>query len=124
MENVKFKAVATTAFSEVFALRPNRYGESSWPATIGRHTRVVCDPRAEFAMVCIEKWGMVAATSDGEDSSGRAKLRGLTPQEVVTKACDVAGLAFERFKELGWTTAVPSMQELVDTVKEQENGND
>lgn len=120
----KYQAVGKTEFAEFVALRPNRYGETSWPAAVGTHEILRPDPRAAFAMVCIEKWGMVAAACDGEDSAGRAKLRAMTAQEVVQKACSVADEAFTQFKSRGWFTAIPTIQELADVVKDQENTND
>lgn len=119
-----YQAVVKTEFNEFVALRPNRYGETGWPATIGTHNIIRPDPRAEFAMACIEKWGMVAAAPDGEDSAGRARNRAMTAQEVVRKACSVADEAFTEFKSRGWLTPIPTIQELADFVKDQENTND
>lgn len=45
---------------------------------------------------------MIAAQSDGEDSAGRSKLRLQTPQELVERACNVAGLMYEEIKARGW----------------------
>ena len=54
-----------------------------------------------LAVVMIERWGMIAAVEDGEDSSGRSKLRALTPEELVTRAFDTAKLAMARAREAG-----------------------
>lgn len=62
----------------------------------------VPDMRAKFAMVLMERWGMVAATPDGDDAGGRQKLRRLDPAEVARYACEVSRHAFDRFEQLGW----------------------
>ena len=45
---------------------------------------------ANFAAMMIERWGMVAATPDGEDSAGRQRLRLPTPEELVERAFECA----------------------------------
>ena len=45
---------------------------------------------ANLAASLIERWGMVCAEPDGEDSAGRQKLRLQTPDELVQRAFDVA----------------------------------
>ena len=52
--------------------------------------------RMRYAGAMIERWGMVAACPDGEDSSGRSKLRLATPEELVDRAYAVAALLVER----------------------------
>jgi hypothetical protein len=123
-KNGRLTPIVTTKYGEFFALRPNSYRESSFPATIGTHTRIAIDPQGAFAMAFIEKWGMVAALPDGEDSSGRAKLRLATVDETVGRACDMAEKAYAEFERRGWFTLLPSMAELTDAVKDKENGND
>ena len=54
---------------------------------------------ATFISDLILKWGMVAAIEDGEDSSGRSKIRLQTPQELVDRAFETAKIVFERFKK-------------------------
>lgn len=116
--------VASSAFTDIHVLRP-RFGEGlGWPALAGAHNRKLIDPQGKFAMDCIERWALVAAEPDGEDSAGRAKLRRMTPEEVVQHACECASKAFAAFEERGWLIAVPAMADLVDAVKDYENGND
>ena len=57
---------------------------------------------ARIACELLTKWGMVAATPDGEDSAGRAKLRLQTPVELADRAVETAGIAVDLFKALGW----------------------
>lgn len=68
--------------------------------------------RARLASILIEKWGMVLCVPDGEDSSGRAKMRLSTPEEVVSRACESADKAVDAFYLRGWVDKVPSLKEL------------
>ena len=94
------------------------------PLALCTHATIVPDNKARFAMSCIERWGMVAAEPDGEDSQGRAKLRRLTAGEVAKHACDCADLAFSEFHARGWLVEVPTYSETIDALQELENAND
>jgi len=65
-------------------------------------------PVAQFAMVLIERWGMVQGESDGEDSAGRAKIKLMNEQDVVARACKTAQIAFEQFAAKDWLFDVPN----------------
>ncbi len=65
------------------------------------------EPEATFAMQMLERWGMVAAMDDGEDSAGRQKIRVATPEELVWRACTVAEVAFAEFDRRGWMLKLP-----------------
>jgi hypothetical protein len=65
-------------------------------------------PVAQFAMVLIERWGMVQGESDGEDSAGRAKIKLMNEQDVVARACKTAQIAFEQFALKDWLLDVPN----------------
>jgi len=119
----RFSAAAGNEFWDVQALR-SEFGTAREPVKIIMHERQMPDPRARFAMACIERWGMVCAMPDGEDSGGRQKLRPATVSEITEHACACAEAAYDQFQKRGWFIAVPSYQELVDSVKDQENGND
>lgn len=99
-------------------------GYEKKPIALMAHARLLADQRAQFAMSCIERWGMVAADADGEDSAGRSKLRRLTSEEVVSHACECADKAYAEFRNRGWLVDIPSYQSLVDAMKDKENGND
>lgn len=47
---------------------------------------------AKMAHDFIERWGMVLAMDDGEDSAGRHKIRLATPEELVSRAFTIAEL--------------------------------
>lgn len=108
---------------DVHALRTD-FGTSRKPVEVMIHERKTPDNRARLAMQCIERWAMVAGEVDGEDSAGRSKLRRMTAEELVGHACDAAERAFSEFEKRGWLIEVPSYPDLVDSVKDRENGND
>ena len=68
------------------------YGKS----TVIVHDTEMIEAEARLAFSLLERWGMVAACPDGEDSAGRAKLRLSEPSELVDRAFEVANLAFNR----------------------------
>ena len=60
--------------------------------------------KSEMAMRIVERWAMVCAEPDGEDSAGRAKLRLLSPELVVDRALAVSDLLVDRLADNGWIT--------------------
>lgn len=66
---------------------------------------------AQMATVMAEKWGMVAAMPDGEDTAGRAKLAPASPAQVVERACTTAELLCAEFERRGWLIDLPSPEE-------------
>jgi len=66
------------------------------------HNELVAGPIADFAMELMRHLAIVSGIEDGEDSSGRAKARLATPQEVVDRACEIAALSFDQFSDRGW----------------------
>jgi hypothetical protein len=66
------------------------------------------DYRATLATELLARWGCIAAMPDGEDSAGRQKLRLIPPQEVVKRACDIAGWAIDEMEFRGWYLEVPT----------------
>ena len=81
------------------------------------HERVHADCRARMAGALIQRWGMVAAITDGEDSAGRSKLRLMTVPELVARACDTAAAALAAFSERGWLVDVPDYLTLIEEQK-------
>lgn len=83
----------------------------------------------EAALACqmMERWGLVAATPDGEDSAGRAKLRRITGEELAREACDAAAAAYKEFETRGWIVQGKTWAEAQEIVAEQfkkQNGED
>jgi hypothetical protein len=69
------------------------------------------DLAAGMAFDLLSKWGMVAAVDNGEDSSGRAKVRLSTPEEVVERAVKTAELFLRVADERGWICTVSDEME-------------
>lgn len=118
------KVAASDKWTDTIVARPSRYGEPPLPFALVKHSRKNIGPEAAFAMHCIERWAMVAAEQDGEDSAGRTRLRRMTPDEIVSHACDCADKAFAAFQERGWLVDVPDTQSLLDMIKDHENTNE
>lgn len=121
--NDRYPVLASNEFIDYHAVRDD-FGHARRSATLMGHTRLSADPRATFAMSCLERWGVVASEPDGEDSAGRQKLRLLSVTDLVARACDTAEQAFKAFDQRGWLLAIPSYQEMVEAVKNQENKNE
>jgi hypothetical protein len=73
------------------------YGDSK----IQIHETEILEAEARLAFSLLERWGMVAACPDGEDSAGRSKLRLSETNELIDRAFDVARLAFDRARNTG-----------------------
>lgn len=119
----RLSPIASNDILDVIARR-SHYDPSGLPVKMVGHERFSHDWRARFATVCIERWGMIVAQPDGEDSTGRQKMRMTTPAEIVERACDCADAADLAFRKRGWALTLPSLQEITDAVKDAENGND
>jgi hypothetical protein len=76
------------------------------------HAAFQPDPRAGFAMQIIERFALIAATPDGEDSAGRQAMRLREPAEIASFASRVADAAFKEFQERGWLLAMPAYEAL------------
>ena len=104
---------------EVRAVR-DRYGMGEMPRAI-IHARQCPSDEAKFMMAIIERWAMVAATPDGEDSAGRAKLGHLPIEDMVVRAADVAERAFKEVESRGWFIQIPSLDQCEEDIKERED---
>jgi hypothetical protein len=87
------------------------YGRNSLKQFV-QHETELPNAEARLAMLLIEKWGMVAAKSAGEDSAGRSMLVDLSPAEVVERACSIAEKALAAFRERNWIVIAPDISEL------------
>jgi len=89
---------------------PDQYSANKLPGIVIHETELL-ENEAKIALDLIIKWGMVAASDDGEDSTGRAKMKLLTPEEVVTRAFDCAKLALEEARKRNLTHTVDKLYE-------------
>jgi UTP-glucose-1-phosphate uridylyltransferase len=69
-------------------------------------TKCGSDHCGAMAIDLVIKWGMVAAVCDGEDSCGRAKLRLMTPDELVDRAMETARQLTKALTDTGHMVAV------------------
>ena len=95
----------------------SRYDED-WARCV-MHVRHQPNHRAQLAASLIERWGMVAGEVDGEDSTGRAKGRLQTPDELVTRACDTAERLYAELERRDWLVDIG---ELPKREKRGDNG--
>ena len=65
------------------------------------------EPRAQFAMKLLEHFAIVAGETEGEDTAGRSKARLQSVEEAVTRAINIADLAFDEFDKHGWLIDIP-----------------
>lgn len=68
---------------------------------------------AELAKGLLERWGLVAGAPGGEDSCGRAKLRLMTPEELVDRAFETAERFMAIAREKGLLLDVPNPRDEV-----------
>lgn len=76
------------------------------------HNTEHLSPEGAFMMALVERWGMIMAEDDGEDSAGRQKARIMTVEELVTRAADIAELAFKTVRDKGLTVSAPTVAEI------------
>lgn len=67
---------------------------------------------AQFAMALVERFGLIAAEPDGEDSSGRQKGQVMPVAAVVARAFDLAQASFDAARERGWMVTLPDLNEI------------
>ena len=84
------------------------------------HEREIPDLEAKIAISLVEKWGMVSGAEGGEVSTGRAKLRLMTPHEVVDRACETAEALVAELRTRKWFVAVAPYGEIADHAKKLE----
>lgn len=79
----------------------------------------VAGQEANCVLHLIDRWGMVAAVPDGEDSAGRQKLRLMTPEELTTRAMQTAEVAFRTLRAHGWIAPSIELTEAPAEVRKQ-----
>ena len=78
---------------------------------IAVHNDEISNPEALLTFALVERWGMIMGTPDGEDSSGRQKVRIMTASELVERACRVTEQVFMACRDLGWIRPGPTAEE-------------
>ena len=77
-----------------------------------------------MAEAYVERWGMVAAIPDGEDSGGRQKMRLPTTKELVDRAFDIAEAVFSTATERGNVFEAPDIQAIFDEAMKPKTARD
>ena len=80
---------------------------------------IVCNsialfPQAKFAQDLMHNLAIAAAVPDGEDSSGKQKMRQMTEMEVVYRATKISQIAFADFSARGWILDLPMPKKAPD----------
>ncbi len=65
---------------------------------------------AKIAIEMVQRWGIIAAMDDGEDSAGRHRVRLMTTDELVQRACDSAQKLIKEFEKRDWLLELPEPQ--------------
>jgi hypothetical protein len=79
-------------------------------------SRFTVNHKAQFAMELMRTNSILLGKEDGEDSTGRAKLKQASPAEIVDRAVRIADLAFDAFAEHGWLHNVTKFEDVLDAV--------
>jgi hypothetical protein len=75
-----------------------------------RHRTEIPNDTAEFALSMIASSALLAEVPDGETSSGNRKIRQMRPDELVTRAFDIAELAFKEMRARNMNVPVPPLE--------------
>jgi len=97
--------------TELIKFKSHYHAEKSPVVTV--YSTEFSSLKGKFVTRFVERWGMVAAEEDGEDSKGRAKLKLSPPQDVVDRAFVITDLLFEGLEKRGLIMHGPSYDELV-----------
>ena len=91
---------------------------------VAMHHLEMPDREARFAMELLERWSLVMADADGEDSAGRQKQRRMSVEETVQLACDTSEAAFTEFRKRGWMIQMPTLSEADEMAKAESDKDD
>lgn len=84
-----------------------KYGRSEISITENEYA----EQEAKIAIEMIVKWGCVAAEPDGEDSSGRQKMKMMSEKTLVKRAFKAAKLAMDYARANGLIHTCPDKLE-------------
>ena len=76
------------------------------------HNRKRLSIKGEIASRLMEHFAIVAAQEDGEDSTGRRAFKLQTPEQVVSRACDIAENLVNEFEKRGWIIDIPAYEDI------------
>ncbi len=75
-------------------------------------------PEMRFALGILERWAMVSAEPNGEDSAGRQCLKLMDEKVLVDRAFKIPRLAFAYGRSNGLTVVLPTMEEMRKQLEE------
>jgi hypothetical protein len=80
---------------------------------------------ADLAIALVRGYGLIAARPSGEaNPDGSQKLEVLSPEEAVTRACQIARLTFDNLRAMGWIVEGPSIHDVYGKGKGDETKAD
>ena len=77
------------------------------------HNRLMPDERAKLVIQFVQSWGLMPVP-DGETKTGWQKLKLISANELVTRACDAVAKSYEELEARGWLRRIPSYEEIGD----------
>ena len=81
------------------------------------HHREILNQEAASALAFAERWALIAAIPDGEDSAGRQKLRLPTPEELAARSCEIVAALRAEFEKREWIIPLPSQADAAEAVE-------
>ena len=76
--------------------------------------------KARLTLRLIERWGLLTAVQEGEDSQGRAKLNQESPKAIVDRAISIAEITVDRLHGMGWVERNPSYEDVYGMEEDKE----
>lgn len=68
---------------------------------------------ADLAISLVRGYGLIAAKPSSEaNPDGSQKMEVLSPEEAVTRACQIARLTFDNLRAMGWIVEGPSIYDV------------
>jgi len=90
--------------------KPDRWSENLSRVTTVQRTAFT--NKGKMAWELLQRFATIAAETKGEDSTGRAKLELLSPNDVVARACDIAEVAWDEFARRDWLLTLPPVERI------------
>lgn len=84
----------------------------------------VLTPKGDMLRRLVERWGMVMARPDGEDSHGRSKVGVMPVEEMVARAADTVDEMYRVIEERGWSVDLPTPLEAENMLYAGEDAGD
>lgn len=98
------------------------YG-SSYNTEVKINNRQQPNQQARMALALVERWGMVAGMPDGEDSTGRAKLRLSTPEELADRAVAASYAIYNKIEANDWFIMIPDLETIIENNRKAQDRN-